>query len=260
MHGSLALLRNAAGLAARWVRRQEGIVLLVALAIGLTLFGFIKIAEEVTEGDTPDFDIWLLRLLRQPDHPEIPIGPSWLLDSARDITTLGGRTVLVMVVVAALGYLILEHKLGAMWFVLLAAAGGGGLSTTMKYYFLRDRPDVVPRLAVVTSPSFPSGHSVFAAVIYLTLGVLVARFTERRRTRIYLVFLALALTFLVGISRVYLGVHYPTDVLAGWCVGLAWALACWLMARYLQYRGSIERAIPIEPSAAAPPSELGRRS
>src|SRR5262249_55624023 len=128
MQGSLATLCNAVGLTARWLRRQEGIVLLVALAFGLTLFGFIKIAEEVTEGDTPHFDVWLLRLLRQPDHPETPIGPSWLLDSARDITTLGGRTVLVIVIVAALGYLILERKLGAMWFVLLAAAGGGGLS------------------------------------------------------------------------------------------------------------------------------------
>ena len=259
MQGGLASIRSAAGLAARWLRRQESIVLLVALAVGLTLFAFIKIADEVIQGNTQDFDAWLLRLLRQPDHPAIPIGPSWLLEVARDITTLGGRTVLVIVIVAALGYLILERKFGAMWFVLLAAAGGGVLSTTMKYYFLRGRPDVVPRLAVVTSPSFPSGHSVFAAVIYLTLGVLVARFSERRRTRVYLVFLALSLTFLVGISRVYLGVHYPTDVLAGWCVGLAWALGCWLMARYLQYRGSIERAIPVAPSAAAP-SELGRGS
>ena len=96
-----------------------------------------------------------------------------------------------------------------------------------------------------------TGHATFAAVIYLTLGALLARFTERRRTRVYLVGLALSLTFLVGVSRLYLGVHYPTDVVAGWCVGLVWALSCWLVARYLQYRGRIERAIPTSQAGGA---------
>jgi undecaprenyl-diphosphatase len=153
------------------------------------------------------------------DNPALPIGPPWLLEVAQDITALGGRTLLLIVIVAALGYLMLERKYGAMWFVLAAAAGGGMLSSAMKYFLARGRPDVVPHLASVASPSFPSGHAMFAAVIYLTLGALPARFTERRRTRVYLVVLPLSLTFLVGVSRLYLGVHYPTDVLAGWCVG-----------------------------------------
>jgi undecaprenyl-diphosphatase len=193
MRGGLAAVRRAAGLAVKWLRRQETIVLLAALAVGLGLFAVIKIAEEVLEGDTPDFDVWLLRLLRQPDNPALPIGPLWLLEVAQDITALGGRTLLLIIIVAALGYLMLERKYGAMWFVLAAAAGGGVLSSTMKYYLARSRPDVVPHL----------------------LGALLARFTERRRTRVYLVVLALSLTFLVGVSRLYLGVHYPTDVLAG---------------------------------------------
>ena len=252
MRGGLTALRRAAGLGVKWLRRQETIVLLAALAVGLGLFAVMKIAEEVVAGDTPDFDVWLLRLLRQPDNPALPIGPPWLLEVAQDITALGGRTLLLLIIVSALGYLILERKYGAKWFVLAAAAGGGVLSNTMKYYLARGRPDVVPHLAIVTSPSFPSGHATFAAVIYLTLGALLARFAERRRTRVYLVVLALSLTFLVGVSRLYLGVHYPTDVVAGWCVGLVWALSCWLVARYLQYRGSIERAIPTTQPDGAP--------
>src|SRR5262249_59518985 len=104
-----------------------------------------------------------------------------------------------------------------------------------------DRPDVAPHLVAVTSPSFPSGHSMLAAVIYLTLGALLARFATRVRTKIFLITAAMALTFVIGASRVYLGVHYPSDVLAGWCAGLGWALFCWLLARQLQARGAVEQ-------------------
>ena len=111
MRAGLAAVRRAAGLAVKWLGRQETIVLLAALAVGLGLFAVIKIAEEVVEG-TPDLDVWLLRLLRQPGSPARPIGPPWLLEAAQDITALGGRTLLLIVIVAALGYLILERKYG----------------------------------------------------------------------------------------------------------------------------------------------------
>ena len=123
-----------------------------------------------------------------------------------------------------------------MWLVAIAAGGGGFLSTVMKQLFGRDRPDVVPHLVAVTSSSFPSGHSMLAAIVYLTLGALLARFAARRRTRVYLLTVALFVTFVVGSSRVYLGVHYPTDVLAGWCIGSAWALTCWVAANRLEHR------------------------
>jgi len=229
---------------ARWVRRQEAAVLLAALGIVVALFGFVKMAEELHEGEMTDFDDWFLRSLRHPENLQVPIGPPWLLDTARDITALGSRTILLAVVLFAMGYLALEHKRGAMWLVAAAATGGGVLSTTMKELFGRGRPRVVPHLVDVASSSFPSGHAMLAAIIYLTLGALLARFAGRRRTRIYLLTVAMVLTFTIGASRVYLGVHYPTDVLAGWCAGLIWALTCWLVARYLQYRGAVEQNVP----------------
>jgi undecaprenyl-diphosphatase len=225
----------------RWLARQEATVLLAVLGLLIGLFGFVKIAEELAEGELGAFDEWLLRLLRVADQPHTPIGPEWLLGVAKDITVLGGRTILLAIVGGAVGYLALERKHGRMWLVVAAAAGGGILSTTMKEIFARGRPDAVPHLVAVGSPSFPSGHAMLAAVIYLTLGALLARFATRRRTKVYLLTVAALLTFLVGASRVYLGVHHPTDVFAGWCAGVVWALVCWLVARYLQARGAVER-------------------
>ena len=163
------------------------------------------------------------------------------MEAAQDITVLGGRTMLVSVALFTIGYLALERKYGAMWLVTVAAAGGGLLETVLKQLFSRGRPSVVPHLVAVTSSSFPSGHSMLGAIMYLTLGALLARFATRRRTRIYLLTVAVLTTVVVGATRVYLGVHYPSDVFAGWCVGLIWALTCWLVARYLQYRGTVDR-------------------
>jgi undecaprenyl-diphosphatase len=233
-------LRHLTGQSLQWVRRQEGLVLFVALTVVLALFVFIKLTDEMLEGDTRGFDEWLLRSLRQPGRPELPIGPQWLIDAARDITVLGGRTFLVLVIVLALGYLALDRKYAALCLVAVAASGGGLLSTVLKHLIGRERPDVVSHFVSVASPSFPSGHSMLAAVVYLTLGALLALFAAPRRISTYFVSVALLLTVLVGSSRVYLGVHYPTDVLGGWAAGLVWALVCWLVARYLQSRGKVE--------------------
>jgi len=216
-------------------------VLVALLVVVFSLFAFVKIAEELGESGLASFDERLLQLLRVPGQPHVPIGPAWLLEAAQDITVLGGRTMLVSVTVFAIGYLALERKYGAMWLVTAAAAGGGLLETVLKQLFSRGRPSVVPHLVAVTSPSFPSGHSMLGAIMYLTLGALLARFATRRRTRIYLLAVAVLMTAVIGATRVYLGVHYPSDVLAGWCAGLIWALTCWLVARYLQYRGAVDR-------------------
>lgn len=233
-------LRRVISRSVGWVRRQEGLVLFTALTLVLALFAFIKVTEEMLEGDTRDFDEWLLRSLRHPEQPELPIGPEWLIEAAREITVLGGTTILVVLLIVVLGYLALDGKYAAMSLVAVASGGGALLSTAMKYLIGRERPEVIPHFVSVASPSFPSGHSMLAAVVYLTLGALLARFAAQRRIRTYLVSVALLLALLVGSSRVYLGVHYPTDVLGGWAAGLAWALVCWLVARYLQYRGAVE--------------------
>jgi len=234
--------RHIAGTAARWLVRQEASVLVAVLIVVLALFGFVKIVEELGAGELGDFDEWLLNLLRVSGQPHIPIGPAWVMEAAHDITALGGRSILLAVTLFGLGYLALERKYGAAVLVTVAVGGGGLLSTVMKQLFARDRPDVVPHLVAVTSSSFPSGHSMLAAILYLTLGALLARFAARRRTKVYVLTVALLATFLIGSSRVYLGVHYPTDVLAGWCAGLVWALICWLVARYLQDSGAVEKS------------------
>ena len=224
----------------RWVSRQEAVVLVTAFGIVLTLYGFLEVTEEIFDGDPWHFDEWLLRRLRRHDDLAVPIGPPWLAALVIEITALGGVAVLCVALLFAVGYLVLEHRRDAAVLVIVASAGGGLLSVGLKQVFARHRPTIVPHLITVDSLSFPSGHSMAAAVIYLTLGALLARFAVRRRTRIYVIGLSFALTFLIGASRVFLGVHYPSDVLAGWSAGLAWALLCWLVARYLQYRGTLE--------------------
>jgi undecaprenyl-diphosphatase len=130
-----------------------------------------------------------------------------------------------------------------MAFVFGATSSGFALSVALKALFRRPRPEVVPHLMRAYSSSFPSGHSMISAVVYLTLGVLLAQLVHRRLLKFYFLMLAVLLTVLVGVSRVYLGVHYPTDVLAGWTAGLVWAVLGWLVQRALQRRGQVEREV-----------------
>jgi undecaprenyl-diphosphatase len=182
-----------------------------------------------------------LRAMRRADDPSRPIGPRWLPEVGRDLTALGGVAVLSLTTVFVAGYLLIVRKYHAMWLVLAATLGGLLISTLLKHLIDRARPDLVPHLSHVYTSSFPSGHSMLSAVVYLTLGALLTRLASERRVKLYFLAAALLLTFLVGVSRVYMGVHYPTDVLAGWTAGLVWALLCWLVARYLQRRGAVEK-------------------
>jgi undecaprenyl-diphosphatase len=227
--------------------RREAALLVVVLLLVVGVWAFVELADEVREGETQPLDVRVLTLLRRADDPARPVGPDWLANAARDVTALGGAAVLVLVLLAVLGYLALERRAPEM--VLVAVAAGGGLlvSTALKLGFDRARPDAVPHLASVGDPSFPSGHSMLSAVVYLTLGTLLARIEARRRVKAYILGLAMLLAGLVGLSRVYLGVHYPTDVLAGWTAGLVWALGCWAVARVLQRRGAIAGADPRSP-------------
>jgi undecaprenyl-diphosphatase len=224
-----------------WVGGHEAVVLVGMLIPVAGAWAFLALADEVMEGGTQKLDDRILRALRRPDDPATPVGPPWLAEVGRDVTALGGVTVIALVTGTVAGFLLLDRKYAATAFVLTAAGSGFALSAALKGVFRRPRPEVVPHLMPAHYSSFPSGHSMMSAVVYLTLGALVARLVARRRLRFYVLAVAVMLTGMVGVSRVYMGVHYPSDVLAGWCAGLVWASLCWLIERRLQRRGAIER-------------------
>lgn len=225
-----------------WLARLETGFVLALMTVAGGLFAFLRIAEEVREGETHGFDQWLLTLLRKPGDNAQPIGPWWLEAMMRDLTSLGGTTVLGLIVVVAVGYLVIDRKRAAAVLLTLSVGGGMLLSSVLKFSFDRPRPDLVAHLVDVRTLSFPSGHAMLSAVTYLTIGVLLARTSARRAVKLYVVTVCVLLTLAIGSSRVFLGVHWPTDVLAGWSVGAAWAMLCWVIAVWLQRRGAVETA------------------
>lgn len=207
-------------------------VLLAAIfACAGGLFVFVRLIDEVGEGETHDFDQTLLMALRNPADPADPIGPFWLEIMFRDFTSLGSHAVLALICALAFGYLLLQRKLLSAGMLVFSFGGAVALNSLLKLSFNRPRPELVAHLVDTYTASFPSGHAMLSAVCYLTLGTLLAGVARRRRDKIYILGTAVALMVLVGFSRVYLGVHWPTDVLAGWCLGAAWAMGCWLAVR-----------------------------
>jgi undecaprenyl-diphosphatase len=206
-----------------------GLMMVAVLAGGL--FMFFQLTGEVMEGDTHAFDEQILLALRNTTDLGTPVGPYWLGQAMGDITALGGMTVLGLMSIMATIYLFLSRQRAIAVFTFLSIGGGWLMSSLLKLGVARPRPDIVPHLVDVHSLSFPSGHAMLSAATYLTLGALLSRAQPYRSTRIFLIGSALFLTFIIGLSRVYLGVHYPTDVLGGWCAGATWALGCWLLAR-----------------------------
>ncbi|MDF2618429.1 MAG: phosphoesterase PA-phosphatase related protein [Xanthobacteraceae bacterium] len=223
----------------RWALSELSVlVALTGAALGLWIFA--SIADEVVEGETHGFDEAVLLAFRAPGDPADPLGPRWLEIMMMDITALGSTTVLALITLMVTGLLVVDRKRSAALFVLAATASGGALSYLLKLGFERPRPDLVAHMVDVSTLSFPSGHAMGAAVTYLTLGALIVRTEAKRRIKAYVIGVAVTLTLIIGLSRIYLGVHWPTDVLAGWCAGGAWALLCWTVALILQRRGKIE--------------------
>ncbi len=216
-------------------RRELGATSALLVA-ALGALGFLAIAEDVAEGETRALDFAVLRTLRVDGRPHELVGPQWLHLAATDITALGSVAVLSLVILLAFALLACLRR----WTegVLLLAGAGGGLiiSQALKRVFERERPDMAYRAVEAVNASFPSGHAMLSAVVFLTLGVLAARFSDLRRIKVLAVGAAVLVSLLVGMSRVYLGVHWASDVLAGWCVGAAWAMACWLVAFFVQRR------------------------
>jgi len=221
-------------------RRHELRLLVATILMAASLWGFVEIAEEVTEGETHAIDETVLLALRAPGDRSDPLGPGWVEELGRDATALGGVGVLTFITLASVVFLVLSGKHRAALYVAAAVASGIALSFALKSGFDRPRPELVPHGSIVYTASFPSGHSMMSAVVYLTLGALLARMQPKRRLKVYILLLALLLTIVVGVSRVYLGVHWPTDVLAGWAAGATWALLCWIVVLWLQRHHQVE--------------------
>lgn len=232
---------GVSGLSSR-LRQNVDLLMLAALAVIVVgASAVIELADEVLEGDAQRYDEWVLAHLRSAEDPSRPIGPAWFEAAWRDVTALGGAAVLTLVTLACAGYLLIARRYRTLVVLAVVVVGGVVLTFAMKALFARPRPEFAAGMKGIVSASFPSGHSMLSAVVYLTLGALFARTTGVLRYKLYFVGLGLIATLLVGISRIYLGVHYPTDVLAGWSAGLTWALLCWLVVCFLQSRRVIER-------------------
>jgi undecaprenyl-diphosphatase len=211
----------------------------------ISSYVFIELADKVTDGQTQQFDEWCLQVLRQPDDPALPLGPSWLREAFMDATALGSPLFLLLTVFSAVGFLAIQGRNVLAYATFLATGGGGLLVLVLKYVIGRPRPTVVPHLREVTTPGFPSGHAMLSAIVFLSIGVILAQSVRSFRAKAYFLLWAFLLAILVGASRVYLGVHYPTDILGGWLAGLAWAVLVWM-------------AVPIQ-THSPQTSSLGRK-
>jgi undecaprenyl-diphosphatase len=210
-------------------RGELGAVAALMVAAG-GLLAFLQVSDEVAEGDTHAFDLAVLKALRLPGDPNSLIGPKWLHLAATDVTALGSVTVLGLIVLLAVAFLASLRRWSEALVVLVGAGGGVAISQGLKQLFGRERPDLVYRAVEAANPSFPSGHAMLSAVVFLTLGALAARFATLRRVKALALGSGVLLSLLVGASRIYLGVHWTSDVLGGWSLGAAWAMACWLAA------------------------------
>jgi undecaprenyl-diphosphatase len=206
-----------------------GAVAALALVAG-GLLAFLGIADEMSEGDTRAFDMAVLTALRASGHPDQLVGPRWLHIAAVDVTALGSVAVLGLVVLFAVALMLCLKRWAEALTLLVGAVGGTEISQAVKHAFGRERPDLAYRAVEAANASFPSGHAMLSAVVFLTLGALAARFATLKRVKILAISAGVLMSLLVGVSRIYLGVHWTTDVLAGWSLGAVWAMACWLAA------------------------------
>jgi undecaprenyl-diphosphatase len=224
----------------RAAKASKKSTLIAILAIACLLFAFGVIAQNVSAGTSLAFDQKVVLALRDPGNPSAPVGPAWAQEAARDLTSLGSIIVLLIMTFAVAIYLFLARKYAAAWLLLVTVFGGMAMNDLLKLAFA-PCPDYVYQAARVFTSSFPSAHAELSAITYLTMAALLAQSQCSFKIGLYFIALAILLTISIGVSRVYLGVHYPTDVLGGWCIGAAWALACWVLMTWLQRGGRIER-------------------
>ncbi len=206
---------------------RKTLTAVIFLILGVLIFFAAAVAIQYPQ--IRDFDTSVFNFLRGSDT-----APVWIKLFMSDITTLGSGTVIFLLVIFIITYFIIIKRKAAALLILSASVGGGALTFILKSFFQRQRPSAIVYLVNVDSLSFPSGHSTISAAIYLSLAALLSLVYKKRVVRIYFISAASFLTFIIGYSRVYLGVHYPIDVIGGWSLGVAWASFCWLAAFYLQ--------------------------
>jgi undecaprenyl-diphosphatase len=227
---------TAIGELVRGMRDTRSALLPVALIaiLGAAVFAFLQLADELGENELGAIDEALLLLFRDPSDRSQVIGPPWLEETMVEITALGGYPILVVMVAVVVGYLFMMRMAGPALFVLASIVTGTIAGHVLKLVYDRPRPDIVDHLVSIHTPSFPSGHATMSAVVYLTLASLIMRLVDSTLVRGYVLSVAVLLTLAVGISRVYLGVHWPSDVAAGWALGVAWASLSWLVVAALR--------------------------
>ncbi|WP_322298988.1 phosphatase PAP2 family protein [Brevundimonas sp.] len=239
-----AFLRRALRIA-----RTEIAALTALLVIAAGVMTFVELADDMTEEDGQAFDGAVLSALRPHADPSDAWGPWWLEEAAADLTSLGGIAVLGLFATAVVVFLILQRKRLSALLLVVGLAGGVALSEGLKAVFERDRPPSVYQAVDTINASFPSGHALLSAVFYLSIGVMLTRAFPRRHMKAYVLGIAILLTLLVGLTRVYLGAHWATDVLACWSVGAAWAMVLWLVAYAVERRQIVHHApLQDEPS------------
>ncbi|MGE0232655.1 MAG: phosphatase PAP2 family protein [Flavobacteriaceae bacterium] len=212
------------------------LVILIWILAALGAAAFLAMAAAVGAGVTKGFDSAVLLGLRDASDLSNPWGPPWFENTMVELSALGGYPILVPVALVSVAVLFLLGHRAAALFLLLALGSGTALSTGLKLFFDRARPDLVMHLDKISTASFPSGHATVGMLAWMVLAVVAVRFVPLHRVRVFLLAAAFALAIVIGASRVYLGVHWPSDVLAGWCLGLSWACLCWLAAHHLGSR------------------------
>lgn len=215
---------------------NEIMFLFIVLVALLSLLLFIQVAGEVEGGELQHIDDKILLMFRDPNDPSKALGSQNFQDMVRDITSLGSATIVTLITVLIFLFLLMKREYRSAVYVLFATVSGAVLVTLLKVLFARERPDIVTHLVYEASKSFPSGHSTISAVMYLSMAVLVMRIEKSHKERLFIICTALFLTFIIGLSRIYLGVHYPSDVLAGWALGVFWALLIWVVSSFFERR------------------------
>lgn len=228
------------------VARTEIAALTAMLVAAGGVLAFIEIADDMTEADGQAFDHQVLALMRPyADDPGRPWGPWWLKEAAADITSLGGISVLGLFAAIVILFLLSQRKWLSSILLAVGLAGGVGLSEGLKAVFERERPPAAMQAVETINASFPSGHALLSTVFYLSVAVMLTRAFPGRKSKIFVLGVGIVMALLVGLTRIYLGAHWASDVFAGWAVGAAWAMALWLFA-YGVARWQKRRQAPLQ--------------